>query len=272
MKEVEDACSCLTAKWGDARPFVGVICGSGWGALAEQLEDSISLSYDEIPGMSPTTVIGHEGRLHLCSVGNGHAIIFQGRRHFYEGEGWGPVRFPVYLAHQLGVQTLLLTNAAGGIRSSFKTGDMMALSDHINFMPGNPLIGPVENQGIPRFPDQTEVYCPRIRKLLLKSAEEQHARIHEGVYVALSGPAFETPAEIRAFSGMGADAVGMSTVPEAMLANALGMKVGGLSCISNLAAGIASHKLSHEDVERATKTALPKMKATVLSFLQTLLS
>ncbi len=268
---LEDAHRFLGESWGAIEPKACVICGSGWGRMVEEFADSASLPYDRIPGMSSTTVDGHQGHLHLCSLGEKQVLILQGRRHFYEGDGWDPVRFPVLLAHRLGVENLLLTNAAGGIRPSFEVGDMMALEDHVNFMPGNPLIGPLLSDDSPRFPDQTEVYDPDLRGLLVQSGLENGASVHEGTYLALSGPAFETPAEIRAFEKLGADAVGMSTVPEAMVANALGMKVAGLSCISNKAAGLASHKLTHQDVEEAAKIALPKMKATVLSFLSSLL-
>ncbi|MDC0156402.1 purine-nucleoside phosphorylase [Verrucomicrobia bacterium] len=265
-----EALTYLRDSWGEIIPDSCMICGSGWGPLADDLPDTQSLPYDQIPGLSATTVAGHNGQLHLCRIGDGHTLIFQGRRHFYEGDGWGPIRFPILLAHKLGIKNLLLTNAAGGIRSSFEVGDMMVLSDHLNFMGSNPLIGPPANQEMPRFPDQTEVYEPALRNLLVQSGQENDARIHEGVYVALSGPAFETPAEIRAFGSLGADAVGMSTVPEATLGHALGLRVCGLSCISNKAAGISTEKLKHEDVEEAAKIALPKMKATVLSFLNKL--
>jgi purine-nucleoside phosphorylase len=269
---LEKASLFLRDAWGKIVPDTCMICGSGWGPLAEGLPGGRSLPYEQIPGMSATTIAGHNGQLHLCKIGDRHTLIFQGRRHFYEGDGWGPVRFPILLAHRLGVRNLLLTNAAGGIRSSFEVGDMMVLSDHLNFMGSNPLIGPLANEDIPRFPDQTEVYDPDLRSALIQSGEENNARIHKGVYLALSGPAFETPAEIRAFGILGADAVGMSTVPEATLGHALGLKVCALSCISNKAAGMSLEKLKHEDVEQAAKIALPKMKATVLSFLERPLS
>ena len=267
---LKEASVFLGDTWGNVAPDTCMICGSGWGPLADDLPHARSLPYEQIPGMSATTVAGHSGQLHLCEIEDRQTLIFQGRRHFYEGDGWDPIRFPVLLAHKLGVRNLLLTNAAGGIRSSFEVGDMMVLSDHLNFMGGNPLIGPLANEDLPRFPDQTEVYDPALRSLLVQSGEKNDARIHEGVYVALSGPAFETPAEIRAFSILGADAVGMSTVPEATLGHALGLRVCALSCISNKAAGISPDKLSHHDVEQAAKIALPKMKASVLSFLNKL--
>ena len=186
--------------------------------------------------------------------------------------GWGPIRFPILLAKELAVKTLFLTNAAGGLAPEFEVADLMVLKDHLNFMPGNPLIGPVPHTDSPRFPDQSQVYDPELRRLLSEVGEKQGVQIHQGNYLALSGPAFETPAEISAFARLGADAVGMSTVPEAMLGNALGMQVVGLSCISNLAAGISEEPLSHEDVEKASATALPKMKVVVRGFLEQLLA
>jgi purine-nucleoside phosphorylase len=264
---LEEASAFLHDTWGEIVPDTCMICGSGWGPLADGLPGAQSLPYEQIPGMSSTTIDGHNGQLHYCEIGSRKILIFQGRRHFYEGDGWGPVRFPILLANKLGAKNLLLTNAAGGIRTSFEVGDIMVLSDHLNFMGGNPLIGPLAHEDMSRFPDQTEVYDSELRNLLLQSGKESDARIHEGVYLALSGPAFETPAEIRAFGILGVDAVGMSTVPEATLGHALGLKVCALSCISNKAAGIAPHKLSHKDVEQAAAIALPKMKATVLSFL-----
>ena len=185
--------------------------------------------------------------------------------------GWEPIRFPVLLAHELGVKNLLITNAAGGINPTFKVGDLMVLEDHLNFMGTNPLIGPVSTPNIPRFPDQTEVYDINLRQRLQKVAKANNLNLVQGIYLALSGPAFETPAEIRAFRVLGADAVGMSTIPEAMLGHALGMKVLAVSCISNLAAGISKEKLSHQDVKQAAQIALPRMKTFFSTFLQDLL-
>ena len=219
----------------------------------------------EKSGHEPTTIAGHSGQLRLCKIGDNQTLIFQGRRHFYEGEGWDPVRFPILLAHRLGVRNLLLTNAAGGLRPSFEVGDMMVLSDHLNFMGDNPLIGPLADQDMPRFPDQTEVYDSTLRSLLIQSGKENGARIHEGVYVALSGPAFETPAEIRAYGILGADAVGMSTVPEATLGHALGLKV-----CPFLYQQQSCWNLSRQTFPPRRRTGgqdrLAGMKATVLSF------
>lgn len=269
---VSEAGAFLSERWGRLDPAVCLVCGSGWGKVVEDFGSGESLSYSEIPGMSQTTVSGHAGNLHLRELGNKQFLVFQGRRHYYEGVGWGPIRFPILLAKELGTETLFLTNAAGGLSPSFEVADLMVLRDHLNFMPVNPLIGPVLHPDSPRFPDQSQVYDPELRRLLCEVGEKHGVRIHQGSYLALSGPAFETPAEISAFAKLGADAVGMSTVPEAMLGNALGMKVVGLSCISNLAAGISEEPLSHDDVEKASAEALPKMKRVVRGFLEELLA
>lgn len=257
----------LVSKWGDLKPRLSIICGSGWGEIVDALPSVRALSYQEIPGMSDTTVEGHAGKLILSEFENFQILVFQGRRHYYEGAGWGPIRLPVFLSHHLGTGDLLLTNAAGGISKEFQVGDLMVLDDHINLMPDNPLKGTIPHPSIPRFPDQSQVYNLDLKQRVLEIGQSQGLKVQRGVYLGLSGPAFETPAEIRAFSKLGADAVGMSTVPEAMLGNALGMKVVALSCISNLAAGISNYKLSHEDVAEASKQALPQMKSLVLQFI-----
>ena len=253
------AIDIIRKEWGDIRPSVCLVCGSGWGEIVQGLSPVSSISYEKLPEIGATTVDGHQGRLWLAKPGNKEVLIFQGRRHFYEGVGWSPVIFPPLLAHQLGARTILLTNAAGGIREDLHPGDLMVLSDHLNFMGSNPLIGKVPHPDIARFPDQTEVYDAQLRETILQTGKETGQDLKIGTYLALSGPAFETPAEIVAFSKQGADAVGMSTVPEAMVANALGLKVGAVSCISNLAAGKSAHPLSHEEVAETASKALPKM-------------
>ena len=268
---VSEAKTYINNLWENPKPLVCIVCGSGWGEVVHEFTHSQSVAFLDVPGLSDTTISGHAGRLHLCTLRGEHILIFQGRRHYYEGEGWQPVVLPILLAKELGVETILLTNAAGGIKSNFQAGDLMAITDHLNFMPGNPLIGPLLHSDCPRFPDQTEVYDSRLRELLVDAGRENGVSIHQGVYLGLSGPAFETPAEISTFGKLGADAVGMSTVPEAMVGNALGIKIAGLSCISNLAAGINPDPLSHKDVENISSLALPKMKATILGFLNALI-
>ena len=262
----------LRNAWGKINPEVALICGSGWGEISEIFHNSLSINYSEIPGFSSTTVEGHDGILSLCEINQKQILLFQGRRHLYEGEGWDPIRFPVLLANELGIQNLLLTNAAGGINPNFQVGDLMIVEDHINFMDSNPLIGASLNPKIPRFPDQTEVYDNTLRQRLQEIAKKNDLPFVKGIYLGLSGPAFETPAEINAFRVLGADAVGMSTIPEAMIGNGLGMKVLAVSCISNLAAGISEEKLSHQDVKQAAQIALPKMKAFFSAFLRDLLA
>jgi purine-nucleoside phosphorylase len=209
--------------------------------------------------------MGHAGTLLSATVNGTEVFIFQGRRHWYEGEGWTPVILPLYLLHALGARAVLLTNAAGGIRHDLKPGSLMAIDDHINMLGSNPLIGP-HNPGLgTRFPDQSEVYDKPLREKLLKAGADT-----TGVYIATSGPTFETPAEIKQYRSMGADAVGMSTVPEAIIANALDMQVAGLSCICNWAAGISPTKLTHEDVNRVAAEAMPRMKSTITAFLEEL--
>jgi len=264
---VKESIDFITSKWGQITPSVSIICGSGWGEIVQAFPSTRSLNYSDIPGIADTTVEGHAGKLVLTNFDGIQVLIFQGRRHLYEGVSWDLIRFPILLSYELNSKTVLLTNAAGGISSDFKVGDIMVLNDHINFMNENPLIGSVVHPDIPRFPDQTKIYDPKLINNILKIGSNQEITIRKGVYLALSGPAFETPAEIQAFAKLGADAVGMSTVPEAMVANALGMRVVALSCISNLAAGISKHALSHKDVEEASKKALPHMKALVQGFI-----
>jgi len=263
---IEKAVRFIHKEWGTFDPMTSLICGSGWGEVTQAFSTIQTIPYSDIPGMSKPTVSGHAGKLLLVEQNDHKILIFQGRRHYYEGAGWEPIQFPVLLAYALGAKVLFLTNAAGGISSDFQVGDLMVLEDHLNFMPGNPLIGPTLHPHIPRFPDQSEVYDRTLQDQLIEIGSSHQIKIHKGSYLALSGPAFETPAEIRAFGNLGADAVGMSTAPEAMIANALGMKVVGLSCISNLAAGRGAHPLSHKDIEDASVRALPKMKKVILEF------
>lgn len=256
--------------WGEIKPRTSIICGSGWGEIVDGLSPVSCISYEHFGLMGKTTVSGHKGNLWLAKPQGVEILIFQGRRHYYEGAGWAPVIFPALLTHELGVDNFLLTNAAGGIREDLHPGDLMVFTDHLNFMGSNPLIGQVPHPAIPRFPDQSEVYDSALRKKIHQAGNAGGQTIREGTYLALSGPAFETPAEIQAFARLGADAVGMSTVPEAIVANALGLKVGAISCISNLAAGRCSNALSHEDVKETSRLALPQMTQLLASLVPTL--
>jgi purine-nucleoside phosphorylase len=264
---LDEAVSAVKTAWPDAKPELGIILGSGWGEAIADFPVKAALSYEKIPNLGKTGVQGHAGQLLLAEAAGKELFIFQGRRHCYEGEGWMPVILPIWILKQLGVETVLLTNASGGIRDDLGPGSLMAISDHINMLGGNPLTGPHNpNFGV-RFPDQTQVYSSSLRKKLMEAGADS-----EGVYVAAAGPTFETPAEVRAFRSMGADAVGMSTVPEAIVANAMGMKVAGLSCICNWAAGLGHEELTGEDVIRTANEAMPRMRNVLNGFVREVLS
>ena len=255
---------------GDVHPFCALILGSGWGQITGSLSLKRSLSYAEIPGLGATGVDGHSGVLHLTDLDGATVLVFQGRRHWYEGCGWDPVALPVFLCVELGVSVLVLTNAAGGIRSDLAPGDLMVIDDHINLMGVNPLTGEHAPIWGPRFPDQTQVYDLRLREGLDSVAQRIGLKLRHGVYAATAGPSYETPAEIAAFRTLGADAVGMSTVPEAMLAHAAGLRVAGLSCITNRAAGLASAPLFHGEVIMEAQRNAEKMVALLSEFLRSL--
>lgn len=259
---LDTAVEQVQAKWPDAKPRCGLILGSGWGEAGEELAGR-QIPYTEISGFGKPGVMGHAGKLLSTMINGMEVFIFQGRRHWYEGEGWTPVILPVYLLHAMGADTILLTNAAGGIRSDLPPGSLMVLDDHINMLGSNPLIGPHNPRLGTRFPDQSEIYNKTLRQKLLTAGADSC-----GTYVATMGPTFETPAEINQFKAMGADAVGMSTVPEAIVANALGLRVAGLSCICNWAAGISPTKLTHEDVNEVAAATMPRMKKTIFHFLE----
>lgn len=263
---MEMAADVVRTRWPSARPRAGLILGSGWGEVTAAFEVRAEMPYGQVPNLGNTGVAGHAGRLAWAVCGGVETLVFQGRRHWYEGTGWTPVALPVYLMKRLGVTTVVLTNAAGGIRPGLRAGDLMPIADHINLMGSNPLAGPPDDFWGPRFADQSQVYDAGLRAMLGRAAATTGAAVEPGVYAAMSGPTYETPAEIRALRAMGADAVGMSTVPEAMLAHAAGLRVAALSCISNLAAGIQSTPLSHDEVTAAAKEAMPRMRALLKAF------
>lgn len=238
----------LPAELTDFNPELGLILGSGLGFFAdERIEVLGRLPYAEIDGFPLSTVPGHAGQFVWGRLAGRRMLCMQGRFHFYEGYCMQQLTQPVRMMHQLGVQTLLLTNAAGGINASYKPGDFMLIEDHINFLGTNPLIGSSAEAGV-RFPDMTEVYDQALRDQIGAWASAAGIDLKQGVYLATTGPSFETPAEIRAFARLGADAVGMSTVPEAIVARQLGLRVIGISCITNAAAGLSAGPLSHEEV------------------------
>lgn len=238
----------------DFRPEVGLILGSGLGFFADdRIEVEGRLSYGEIEGFPVSTVPGHAGQFVYGTLYGKRVLCMQGRFHFYEGYTMAQLTMPIRLMHRVGVKTLIVTNAAGGINRDYVPGDFMLLGDHINFLGTNPLIGDRSEGGV-LFPDMSDVYDPELRDELKIWAGTNKIGLKEGVYLATTGPSFETPAEIRAFAVLGADAVGMSTVPEAIVARKLGLRVLGISCITNAAAGISTSPLSHEEVsETAAK-------------------
>jgi len=260
---LNEAAATLKTEWPAAKPALGIVLGSGWGEAVADVEVKAELSYKKIPGLGQTGVVGHDGKLLHAEYAGRECFIFQGRRHFYEGEGWMPVVLPVWLLKQFGARTVLLTNASGGIRDDLRPGTLMAIEDHINMLGANPLQDPHNPQLGERFPDQTAVYDHDLRQQLIEAGADA-----SGIYIATSGPTFETPAEIRAFRALGADAVGMSTVPEAILANAMGLKVAGLSCVCNWAAGLGEEKLTADDVIKTANEAMPRMRTVLTSFIE----
>ena len=229
-------------------PRVAIVLGSGLGAFADEFTDSVRIPYEEIPGFVTSTAAGHAGTLVSGNVEGVPVLAMQGRVHYYEGYSLEQVTFPVRTFKLLGIDTLLLTNAAGGIDVQLSQGSLMVISDHLNLMGVNPLRGANDDRFGPRFPDLTEVYSRDLQQLIVDEAKELGVNIRRGVYAALSGPSYETPAEIHMLRGFGADAVGMSTVPEAVVARHMAMRVAGISCITNMAAGISEEPINHEEV------------------------
>lgn len=266
---MQDTLNFINEKTNNFKPEIGIILGSGLGDFANSF-DCISIPYSQIPGFETSTVAGHAGKLLFCEINGKKAVLMQGRFHFYEGYAMEKVVFPVKVMKKLGIKTLIVTNAAGGINVNFKAGDLMMIEDHINLLGTNPLIGKNDDSLGVRFPDMSEVYKKDLRQIALACAKELGIELQKGVYLATTGPSYETPAEIRMFRGFGADAVGMSTVPEAIIANYAGIDVLGISCISNAAAGVQDTPLTHQEVIDATNMAGEKFKKLLLKIIQTI--
>jgi purine-nucleoside phosphorylase len=273
---MRDAASFVESKT-SIRPKIGVVLGSGLGAFAEALAHTVRLSYNEIPGFPVATAVGHAGELVIGTLGaNGRGTVdiavMSGRFHLYEGYTARQVTSGIRLFRELGVERVVLTNAAGGIKADFAKGALVLISDHINLQCANPLVGPNDEKLGPRFPDMTEPYAPELRQLCRDGAEEIGITLHEGVYAAVLGPSYETPAEIRFLKAIGADLVGMSTVPETIAAKHMGMEILGISCVTNLAAGLSPEKLSHDEVletaHRISGTLLKLLRAVLPKLLQ----
>jgi purine-nucleoside phosphorylase len=253
----------LRDRLGVTSPVAAIVLGSGLGGLARSIEDARVIPYAAIDGFFPTAVAGHAGHLIGGRLAGRQVLALAGRFHMYEGHPAAQAAFPIRVVHALGARTLLLSNAAGGIRRTFRAGDLMVVNDHINFLWTNPLIGPA-NVGEDRFPDMSAPYDPTLRAMLHDCARARGGSLHDGVYAGLQGPAYETPAEVRMLERLGADAVGMSTVPEVLVARALGMRVAAISCITNLAAGLTHQKVDHADVLRATEGAAAQFEQLVV--------
>src|SRR5215813_8059462 len=235
------------------QPRIALVLGSGLGDFGDELEDSVRIPYQEIAGFPTSTVSGHAGRLVVGAVEGVPVIAMQGRVHYYEGYSLEEVTFPVRTFKLLGIDTLLLTNAAGGIDVQLSQGALMLINDHLNLIGSNPLRGPNDDRFGPRFPDMTEVYSRELQEIAVEEARAMGIELRRGVYAALAGPSYETPAEIHMLRGFGADAVGMSTVPEAIVARQMSMAVVGISCITNMAAGLGSEKIDHTEVMETGK-------------------
>lgn len=260
LKEAHD----MIAQEINIKPEIGMILGSGLGELADQITDKTIIPYDQIPHFPVSTVAGHAGQFVIGKLAGKEVIAMQGRFHYYEGYSMQQVVSPVYVMKQLGISTLLVTNAAGGMNSAFQPGDMMMITDHINFTGNNPLIGSNADEFGVRFPDMSRAYDVGFRQLFKKAAEQveretgETLRLQEGVYSGISGPAYMTPSELKMLALCGADAVGMSTVPEVIAANHCGIKVLGVSCITDMAIGEELEPLSHEQVVKVANETKPK--------------
>jgi len=256
-ERIQEAVAAVRARRG-ARPAIGLILGSGLGGFCETMQHREVMRFEEIPYFAPATIAGHEGRLVFGDVMGVPVAALAGRLHFYEGNSMAQVVFPVRVLGCLGIRQLIVTNAAGGINEAFQPGDLMLIRDHINLMGANPLAGGNIDELGPRFPDMSQAYDSAMCEAALRAAARNGVKLRVGVYVALSGPSYETPAEIGMCRILGGDAVGMSTVPEVIAANHMGIRVLGISCITNMAAGMLPRRLSHEEVIATTEKTREK--------------
>ncbi|MGE7601361.1 purine-nucleoside phosphorylase [Peribacillus sp. NPDC097675] len=263
--KIETAAEFIKGKI-DGTPDIGLILGSGLGVLADEIENPIIIPYQDIPEFPVSTVEGHAGQLIIGNLSGKKVVAMQGRFHFYEGYSMGKVTFPVRVMKLLGVEQLIVTNAAGSVNESYAPGDLMIITDHINLMGDNPLIGANEERFGPRFPDMSEAYNKELREKAKTIASTLGLDVKEGVYIGNTGPTYETPAEVRMARVLGGDAVGMSTVPEVIVARHCGMKVLGISCLTNMAAGILDQPLSHLEVIETTE----KVKSGFLEFVKSI--
>lgn len=267
MVTLNETVDFIKEKANNFQPEIGIILGSGLGDFADDFCD-MAIPYGEIPGFQASTIKGHKGQLVFATIGAKKVVMMQGRFHYYEGHSMDTTVYPIKVMKKLGVKTLILTNAAGGINKGFKPSDLMIITDHINNMGVNPLMGPNDDTLGERFPDMSEVYKKSLIEITVKCAEKLKMDLKKGVYMANSGPSYETPTEVKMARLFGADAIGMSTVPEAMVANYCGINVLGISCISNAAAGIEDTKLSHGEVIEATNVAKSNFKSLIIEIIK----
>ena len=260
MMHISEAVNYINGVTSNYNPTVGIILGTGLGGFVDNIQVAYSIPYSDIPNMPVSTVEGHAGRLIFGTIGSVKVVAMQGRFHYYEGYDMKQVTFPIRVMHELGIKTLFVSNAAGGTNPSFRVGDLMIITDQINFMPENPLRGANIPQG-PRFPDMGHAYDPDLIDLANTIAHEKSINVRHGVYLATQGPTYETPAEYRMFAHWGADAVGMSTVPEVIVARHCGIKCFGISIITDLGGFAEIVKITHEDVQKAAAEAQPRMAA-----------
>jgi purine-nucleoside phosphorylase len=260
------AAEAIRKRAASQQPAVGIVLGSGLGGLSKSIGDAVRIPFGDIPGFPEATVEGHEGAVIVGSVGGREIVALSGRFHMYEGHPAALAAFPVRVFHALGAHDLFVSNAAGGISPKLAVGDLMMISDHLNLMGTNPLVGEAQ-EGETRFPDMTDAYNPGLRWLLRTTAEKLGITLREGVYAGLLGPSYETPSEVKMLKLLGADAVGMSTVPEVIVARALGMRVVGVSCITNAAAGVTGAALSHAEVLETTNRVSAAFESLVTEFL-----
>lgn len=267
FEQLQETAAAIRARAPGFSPKVGIILGSGLGEFADGFEDKVSIPYADLPNFPTSSVPGHAGRLVLGKVGGEPAVAMQGRVHYYEGFTPAQVAFPARVLCSLGIQALVVTNAAGGINLDFAPGDLMVITDHLNLSGWNALTGHNDERVGPRFPDMSSAYNPTLRELLFEAAKKRGVSLRQGVYAILSGPSYETPAEIRMLRTLGADAVGMSTVPEVIAAAHMGVPVAGVSCITNLAAGIGHKPLSHGEVAETANRVKDVFSSLLSEFL-----
>lgn len=251
-----------------SKPQLGIILGSGLGAFARDIQVEVSIPFHEIPYFVSPSVEGHQGNLVFGSIGGKSIVALQGRLHYYEGHSMDTVVYPTRVMALLGIQVLVLTNSAGGLSDKMNSGDFMIIEDHINLTGANPLMGPNIKELGPRFPDMTEAYDQKLIAQLEASFTRKNISFHRGIYAGVSGPTYETPAEVRYLRQIGCSAVGMSTVPEAIAANHLGLRVAAISCITNLAAGLSKHKLTHEEVTETARRVEKNFASLLEDFIQ----